>query len=728
MRSPAINEAISGLPGFYLAAPSYLPARLCDNMAELGVADGSFVGRPNVISTNTMKGCGSLRSIARPASSDADVRFPDGKPLRVFLTSDYPLALDEGESTSGSAERIQETATELQRRGHNVVVIAPSYKDRPKKSNHPPFPIRTMLFRQYGKSRPPGVPFLDFDIPLLGSNSHLSSSLLFSQMGDVQFDRLMMGYMAMMRLTSIIFGEPDVVVSSHVTSPWNFAASNYPLLAFVSSSDMISKGMPYRLRGIMVQGAKRVFGHFTTSWDGDRRLIDLGLKLKADPQYEIPCDFDVSLVQNAESTTKAEMQERFPQLKEGISEKNRWVVLYDKSNDPHVLRYFIRVASEIERMDKEENTACIIVGKYDPKLAMRLMDERTLKRTHQITHEKKWEVQRLIGASESAVIFDVSGELPMMDKQPMQRDLWITSQLAVVSERHAGEVPTIYLPGRVDQTSSDFLSDVESEVQEEAVDFDEEFRDAVISHLRAMRESESWKQEIVSSRRVKRDQAERHALRKVLYAVRGMLIKRIVNLAAGKGVDQGVMSLQPMTEPGSSAVGSKPERVRWRFMDLVERSLYIAVNGGKRIPAALTYQPHAHAKSRRQRLAQVEFDPYLRDAFNDMIRDMRDGWCPASAYRRWESVLLRKLYTSKFAKPAIRRAMPDPRRNPNGVLSEVARLTGVPTPTLFKYLAQIEEIDPRELVSPADSEVASVEPQNVVYLHERGSDGDYNSK
>jgi len=624
-------------------------------------------------------------------------------PLRIYFVSDYPLARERGERTSASAHQIRDAAGEMWKEGHDVVVIAPGHVDRPERDHDLPYPVRTILFKpqDYAHQWNTLGPRYGFNFPVLDKNPNLGSDTLLWRISEQKVDQLLSGYMAMFRLTSIIFGEPDVVVTPHAVSLWNYVASNYPVLFMSSESDQFpaegtEDAKNTRMIDLIREGVQRAFGGVALSNLIKTRLLKgrNGLKVAENSVHRIQRGLNPALFHHMADTTKAELLVRFPQLK-GVSLDSKWVVLYDEYENPDVLRNLMKVSSYIENMYPDEDVVCIVVTEGDGHKLCEDMNRLQLDadRMRLITNvgmrEKAW----LVNAADSSLMY-VGQEAPTSVTEPIERDLLILSMTAVVAKEDGR--PVWYFPGRVDPFSKKIVKATLEDFDRNAVDLGLEKlkrvrRTIETLHHRDRRETSTYP--VVSE---ERDIQER-ARRAVRYKARVTAFQRL----AGSLVGNIPSDVQPLIleEPKTRDKGrEKPFAVRSGIARGLEPLLFKAAMEGKRISAEHMYTDSPHHADRQARLDDMRFNSEAREAWEHLTASIEQKRSVGHAFRAWQHEMLGALYCVKFLDPLNSNAIPDPIRNPNGIISEMSRLVGHRSAELFIFLQLLSNIPAEELI------------------------------
>jgi hypothetical protein len=629
------------------------------------------------------------------------------QPLKVMFLSDYPIARETGERTSASAHQILDAARELGDKGHDVVMIAPGYVDRPERDGKLPFSVRTLLFtpENFIHQRNTLGPRFSFDYPVLDQNPNLTSDYLVWKMANQSVDMLLNGYMAMLRLTTLIFGEPDVVVTAHAVSPWNFAASNYPVLFMSSESDQMPHDVPDYLRNIIVEGGRRAFGGIAMSKLVRNNLLDgrQGFEVRRDSIEYISRGLNRQLFTGKAETTKYELLQRFPQLK-GVSSEHRWIVLYDESGNEHVVHNLMRVASYVER--KCPDAVHILVTEGDGQRLCEQIDRLQLSRMRLITNvgikEKAW----FVNAADRTVMYLGQEVPPSTVVSDLERDLMLLSLTAVVVPGDNG--PRLCFPGRVEAFSEEVVDTTLAEFDRNEGDLSGEVRFKVRSAIKGLRGTRE-RVDTMTFPALDRP-VQTRARRSIRYRARVMASQRVAKAL----MDEVPEKLKQLTldEAGSGAGPAIMDiPVQSGMARELQNVLFKASAMGERSPAKLKYLNPAHSKDRQSRLDAIVFDPEVREAWEKLVKDVDEGKSYGrigAAFRSWQHELFRALYRTKFIKSANLDAIADPRRNPDGILSEVSRLIGHRTEEVFKYLRKIREIPAVELIRV--SKAASDDP------------------
>ncbi len=648
-------------------------------------------------------------------------RISQNDRLKVFLTSDYPLGLSQDEIASDSAERIKQLAFELHNLGHKVVVMAPSYQPFPDITSRAPFPIRHLLFTPGdGRLSDFGRAAFGFDVPALNQNSCLESDCLIRHMTEENVDRLVMGYLAMMRFTALTFGEPNVVITSHATSLWNYAASRYPRFSMVSASDVVFEDMHPKLQKLIRLGASSVHMFLALSDLETRRLGDI--VPKAQLVKRLP--FDVSLFGARSETGKRELLARYGEKLAGISDKAKWVMLHDRSGHPDVLKYFVKVGAQLER-DHPDVAAIIVSAQGNPKHVTREIEDRQLRRVRLVQPTKRGEIELLLSNGDATIIFNESGELPRSEHQ-MGRELWIASRLAVILNGQDEGLSTMYFPGRIYKEQAGvrgyfgrYITDAVEDFEWRSRDLDESARQKVLDELNKMKRNASWvnllQDELGDARRMRRggrrgrirrfsnttlseDTPRTRAIRQLRYSVRRNVTADIASIAYTGFVPTSVAREKTGVDDSTIQREIKRQR-RWSLMTYLEGFLFAAANEGTVGEGGLDYRPGPHRHLRGERLKAIKFNPEVREAFDDVVHDLERERSVGDSFRRWQRKALGAVYKSSFLHPADVGALPNPRSNQNAVLSEIARLSGVSTKSLQEYLQLVlEQTTPDERV------------------------------
>ncbi len=645
------------------------------------------------------------------ASNDASERSlrkkRDEESLKIFMCSDYPVPLSHGESGSASAERIRVAAFALHEAGHEVVLITPSYAGRPELNADAPFPVRSVLFKPkhldiWQKSGP----YLGFDYPVLDRNLSLKSRLLLSQMGPEDFDRMLLGCLAVFRLTSLTFGEPDAVITSHAASAWNYVAANYPIRAFTSESDAIPEGTEERIRDIIVSGARSVGGFIAFSKFASTNLAgNFGITDEKRIKI-INRGIDMGLFNSDTSLTKMDLMGLYAKELAGLSPDKRWVTLFDQSNDPDASAYLRNVAWEIAR--DRPDTAVIIIDRRG--LAKEASDGSTVKaigaargNIHTILLTDRRDQRRLMSVADAGVIY-VGTEAPPRAMDRAERNLKFASLTAVMLRDEQGRRFTF--PGRVDPFEREVLDEARRDLQDYFTELSHKRRRNVLRYLDRIQQERTW----IEPRSTNGWSGLRHAKGAVIGAADLVAVRRLA-LAAGAGmVDPSLRVIIPdESKPQESLLPSDGGIARQ-----LEQILYDAVKQDPRMAAGLTYQGSQHSAARQERLDDIIPHPDVKRLWRRLVRDIDDGMPVGEAFREWQDWVLRAIYTSEFRSPADAEAIPNMLRNPNGVLSTMARLSGVTTEVLFEKLRAIAATPWQELVRIDLQERVSEPPTDPV--------------
>ncbi len=620
-------------------------------------------------------------------------------PLRVFLLSDYPLPLGELGRTSASAEKIYEAAEALHSVGHEVVVIAPGYEARPELGPEAPFPIRTMLFRPghplLSREWKKSGPHLGFDYPQIDRNPNLASRFLLSQMSPQQFDQLLMGSLLMFRMTALTFGEPDVVVTSHVASFWNYVAGNYPIRAFTSENDMIPENADPLVRRILHEGAERVGGVFAFSgYAASRVLPNFGIDA---PIQRIRRGINPSLFPRGLGLTKADMLARFSPHLSGVSPEARWVVLYDQVNNPDVAASLRHIAQEIVK--QQPGTFCLIVqgGTSDPSAGK---GDSSQGQVRTIAIPDRRDHRRLLSVADAALVY-VGTDVPPRTKDRLERHIEMNGQLAVVLGPDGDR--KVFFPGRVDTFAEPVIATAEQVFNSYNAEVDRHLRSRVLNHIRGQSGRERW--EKPKGRRS--GTIERHAHHAVNRAAFTYSLQRLVN-AVGGSVPPEVQAVVPEEWQTPFSVPSSVGLLKY-----LEPELYRAAMEDEVRPATLVYTAGEHRLRRKQRLDNIVPHDETAMMFEALATEIREGRPLGPAFREWQDWALRAVYTSSFEHPSVWDAIPKPHVNPNGVLSTLARLSGVSTQALISWLRSVQQAPAIELLPPVDEHYPSVPPSDA---------------
>lgn len=649
----------------------------------------------------------------------------NANPLRIFLTSDYPLGVQGGPPTSASAHQIRDAALGLHERGHEVVVLAPGYNHRPEITPELPFPVRTLLFTPTDRSlikSTIGSRF-PFDIPVLDINSNHCSQMLLSKFTDEMVDQLICGYMGMFRMTSLIFGEPDVIVSSHAVSLWNYVASNYPLVVMSSESDMIPDGASMSLRHIINVGVRHAFGGVAFSrlvanrLAGNRSVVSF----PEDHIVHAPREIDRELFGPEGETTKDELLFRFKDKLEGVSSHEWWVVLYDQFDHPAVADFYLHVAALMERGNERVRPIFITESKgYD--LCERY-ERFQLERARFITEIGRLQKSWFMHAADRALVY-MGYETPAGESDVLERDLIIAGQSAVAVKSQGGG--RLYFPGAVDPTSQHIIDETLRTFDVNAVDLKGEIRVAVRNAIVGLAQDSGNGFDLLPESQVERPHVGRSITRRIK-AISDKRIREIEEIAfrhvrymvrkiAMGRLSDALQDSRPVVNPRSEwrsrrksiTSGQLPLTTAARTAGHLEPFLFRAKHEASTIPAVLERKDHERLQARQDRLDAIVFDPDARSAWEEFTLEIEvGGEKMGSLFRYVQYEVLKALCRSSFLHPAVLSALPNPRINPNAIFSEVARLLQYNTEDLLHMLRHVEEADPSVLI-----QTVSVKPEN----------------
>ena len=632
------------------------------------------------------------RDVASNDQSERSLRKKrDEEALKIFMLSDYPVPLSHGERGSASAERIRDAAFALHEAGHEVVLITPSYAGRPELTSDVPFPVRTVLFRpQHLDIWQKSGPYLGFDYPVLDRNLDLKSRTLLSQMSLEDFDRMLMGCLAVFRLTSLTFGEPDAVITSHAASMWNYVAANYPIRAFTSESDAIPESTKDTIRDIIVSGARSVGGFIAFSKFASTNLAsNFGITDEGRIKI-INRGIDMGLFNSDTSLTKMDLMGLYSSELAGLSPDKRWVTLFDQSNDPDASAYLRNVAYEIAH-DRPEIAVIIIDRRGQARDAVGGGTVKALGpvrgNIHTIMLTDRRDQRRLMSVADAGVIY-VGTEAPPRAMDRTERNLKFASLTAVMLRDEQGRRFTF--PGRVDPFETEVLEEARRDLRDYFTELSHKKRRNVLHYLERIQQERAW----IEPRSSNGWTGLRHAKGAVIGAADLVAVRRLA-LAAGEGlVDAKLRVIIPdESKPQQSLLPSDGSIARQ-----LEQILYDAVKQDPRQVAGLTYQGSRHSAARQERLDEIIPHPDVKRLWRRLVRDIEQGLPVAEAFREWQDWALRAIYTSEFRNPADAEAIPSVRRNPNGVLSTMARLSGVTTEVLFEKLRVVAATPWQELV------------------------------
>ncbi len=600
------------------------------------------------------------------------------EPMRFFLTSDYQV----GKGGSASAERMLKTAHDLASVGHEVVLFAPSYTEKVDIAKDANFIIHPILFKPANDPtwRSGGAPFLGFDIPAFDKSRSLSTRHLFAHLPGDDLDQLLMAYSAHLFFGRILYGEPRVVITSHCNSPWNYVASNYPLVAFTSDSDVIPEGASNSVTRIMQQGAERVFKIISFS-----RVTADGKTFSAPPSggidekkvHRVRLDIDMSCFSHQGQPTKEETVLKYGNELKDVSMHDRWVVLYDRSHQPDIERYLISLASEIMRTCR--GVTCIAIKERDDSFGIasgirRAPDLRVI----EVDDNMK---KMLMSAADAALVY-VGGEGPPRDMDKMQRDVKISTKTALVMK--SGDSRRVYFPAQhFNSTSDEVLTFANIDFRTHFAHLDDNVLQAVLSRLTPKDDPD------VEDVAAPDADIQKMADRAIALALRN-ITTRLFTLAAGTG------KIEP--EMGTWDDGRDSDIPPAKAKDALtylEPLLYEAAIKGW-LEASLKYVEPTFNSARQTRLNNIEYRSETRIDWDTLVHDLNSANIShlALSLNNWMESVLRAMHIDNF-RPSIKaRAIHDPRKHPNGILDEIARVTGVTSKDIFNNANRLAVLPP----------------------------------
>jgi hypothetical protein len=562
--------------------------------------------------------------------------------LTVFLASDDPVLPTGTEPGSPGAERMRYAALGLRRLGHRVCLFAPAFGEGGRGREGARSCVRPLLLQPEEEWR---------------GNARVPS---LEKLSREQFDRMLMGGMALVRLTAARFGTPDVVVTQRLSSFWNAAAAGYPLCALASEKDHLPEGIDPQIRRILQGGARAVGSLLVPTREAAAPLAE---RFGIDTAQTLRClhaSIPEWLLNDATSMTKMDLLGHFSQELSRVSPDARWIVLAQLSRDPGVEAYLRDVAFRIEQ---EPGHVCILLTREASEqeaFPLRSIVPRD-------RHERRW----LLSIADAAIVY-TGTEGPPSGMEAWERRCEIARMTAVLARDEMRRRRCVF-PGGLER-DADAARRAYQRIARLAASMAPETRrriDEAIALLQQYPESDAadgLAPEIV-----------RQAKSALFAATQERARERLVSAAEQKGIPA------EQEEVSGEAVGPPPHDDG--LLRSLEDVLY-DLHRSKGEDAGRRRNP-----SRSQRAAAAWLDaivPVLEVemAWERLAVAMERGQEIAPRFRRWQDEVLRALADSSFRFPADADALPNAAGDPDAMLPTIARLSGLPASELQSKLEQ----------------------------------------
>jgi glycosyltransferase involved in cell wall biosynthesis len=611
--------------------------------------------------------------------------FGQGTKGLIFMMSLNPV----DDPTSGSGICHRDWAEVLTEEGYDVLVIESNNKYN-ELIGQVPYQIRSLLFD--GRSKNPQLgrgednhyqefePAIPFNYGALKAATRSSFQFIHHTDGQLEANANSFGWA--FRAAALTYGVPDMVWNGH-TWVQNDISRGVPTIFTVHGTGAVGErhgGREKRLTPMIKRGMDGAFAVAAISEQERKNVVDYG----ADPNKVqiIYNGFNQRNFYPNRGVTKASLIERHAasdrRTLTGLDPDANWIIYFGRAI------HFKGVDNLIEALppvfEKFPNTHVIMIGPGDhsniavegddPINHFEMVEKLGLKdRVHFIGPLPPWEGADFISVADSYVLPSRNEPFGLVAIEGMA-----TGKPPILSKSGGFiDIVTEYTgkdPRKMDKSDLDVARMVESEDIENPASRQR----AIASLARALIDDLSESQE-----------------------------KRIARKEKGVAFAKEKFSVDAV--------------VREKMMPLIRK----AINEGERSDRwELVYRYGDHRLRRSERLNAIKKDDDVATAFNALKNSVGTAEFGA-AWRRFDWEVTKYFGRAEFVHALDMDAMPDYRKNPNAIFSELSRAAGIQTKEMLQVMREVEKTPWQELVPlqavgvrPPEPAVTEAEPQKIV--------------
>jgi hypothetical protein len=609
--------------------------------------------------------------------------------MKVYVTSNAPVYSDRGERITWDGRYSRNIADSMHSLGHDVVLIAPAHSNAVAKEL--PYPVRPMLFSQGGQS----YAHFDHNFPVFAS--HPLSTQTFLQMPKVAADRYLMGQSWIMSTSELLFGRPDVVISSGA-STWNFVASAYPT-AFVTHADNpLDPFHGSELAEVARAGLIRSSVAIASSEMASRHYRNLALQgIYPELTALIHGAIRTDQLQVGMGDVRASLLNRYPDVLHGVASSDFWVVHSCELAGVEGIEGLIRAAQDYDTYLGSRVSTIIIGLDKDTEIGLkRMVADMEIAGVRFISQlQDKADLGRFIGEAHvvtfpsgreavGMLYADVANLKPLPFDGPLVEIEDVTAQVvmedkgSIAALRWAKELATLNTELRKDLRAG-LLKCLNHELR-------------VALNLGGSEKVPKFSEEVLDlSRRYQRFAAQKIATDSIL-----------------DGVVSGVNRFLPGEEPNNNRALDLASQYFGRdvFGRRIE-SVLLNLRGGGRSRAG-GMRVGSDGVYRKARLSTVSPDTRVMREFGYLRQSVGTDQLP-KAMRRFDRSVMTYLGTrATYSHQLNMGAIADPRVMANGIFAEVARAAGVELQVFNEVMTEslkvgVPEIMGREYEQPMRS-------------------------